>query len=153
MFVQTIVIVGAMLVLLMIISTLGGSMNRREKFIEGDDDAEDAGISGEIIRRVGPQEGGSSASVDSGGESGEAGGESDSGDGGGAYDGGGASGSESESGADYGSSAEENDGDDGGDASGGGMIPETKGLPVSEEGPGESSDVLEAFDGDMWAAY
>jgi hypothetical protein len=136
MFVQTIAIVGSMLVLLTIISTLGGSMNRREKFVEGDDESGDAGMSGEIIRRIGPQAGESSAG-EGGGDTSDVTGADDSEQPGAAsaqYDEGG---SGSESGADAVVESESTES----------MVPETRGLPVTEEAP------LEAFDGDMWAAY
>jgi hypothetical protein len=155
MFFQTIIIFGVMLVLLTIISTLGGSMNRREKFIEGDDDAEGAGMSGEIVRRSGAED------DQRGSDSGVSGGSSGS-------DTAPAWGSDSadpgdmgpSGGDDYASSAEAGDGSGSGsgDSSEGVVVPETKGLPVSDEGSGDSSasgdgPVLEAFDGDMWAAY
>lgn len=148
----------------MIISTLGGSMNRREKFIDEGDDEEGSGVSGEIVRRVGPRDG-ESERTDSG-----SGGSLDDAGGGDDFaapqdDSGAPGGTE---GDEYAGSPGMNDsGDgaesDGGDATGGGggMIPETRGLPTSDEGSdssasasgGDSPPVLEAFDGDMWAAY
>jgi hypothetical protein len=150
MFFQTIVIVGVMLILLMIISTLGGSMNRREKFIEGDDDAEGAGITGEIISRMGPTSENRDREASGSGYGGDDTGADRSA-------GGGDPGDAGPPGDDYiGASA--SDEDDGEGGSGRLMVPETKGLPPSSEessggSPESDAPALEAFDGDMWAAY
>lgn len=135
MFVQTIVIVGVMLILLMLISTLGGSMNRREKFIDSDDGEEDR-VSGNIIRRTEKN-----------------GGEGNEGDGEGTGNGGNDGGVEpyySEDDDVMASRTEHYYNED--DAV---MIPETVGSPDSsaEETAEEDSGAMEAFDGDMWAAY
>ena len=56
MILQTIAILGAMLLILMLLSTLGGSMNVMEHFDDGDaadKGSEGGGISGEILRSSG----------------------------------------------------------------------------------------------------